>query len=810
MIFNSIKARIIISITGIVIISLAITTIFLEQAFKQELTNAIRENAQNLLEATINQVESQYNSILYQKKVMLARRKIELKNNLTIAFAIIKSNYHKYKTGQISEDTAKQNALFDLQQLRYDNGTGYFWVNNTARPYPKMLMHATIPNLNGSILDDPKFSDTLDKNKNLFQAFVDICLKKDEGYLNYLWPKPTSEGLTIQQPKLSYVKLFKPWGWIIGTGVYIDDIDKDVQNRVNAVISDLNKTLVKQKIGKNGYSFIFSGENIIIVHPHIAGADGTSFINPISGNKLIDDLKKAAFTSNNYVEYIWGKDDIKNRHKLLKKAYVNYYKPLDWYICSTIYKEEFREKVFNLNNAIIIFSTVFTLIALIISIIISKSIINPLNSLIDSIRKRDKNGIPINTIFATGTSETKELGTTINNMIKAISKSGRELVSQRNFYLGISHNAPFIICGLDSNDIITFINSTGEQVTGYNKDEIIGKQWGKLFYPDEKKNQADILLKNSIKEEIANHEITLTCKNGEHKIIAWNSFIRKDKNNNILEIVGFGNDITLQKRTQEMLVQTEKMMSVGGLAAGMAHEINNPLGIIMGFAQTITRRFSLDLKKNRVVANKIGLDLDKVKEYMRQRGIPTYLDGIHDAGIRAATIVRNMLDFSHKSGSTKVLCNISTLLDKALELASSDYDLKKKFDFKAIIIQRQYDKDVPMVNVIATEIEQVFLNLLKNAAHAMTEKNYDNDSPQIIIRTMNINSHVRIEIEDNGPGMEKEVSKRIFEPFFTTKEVGKGTGLGLSVSYFIITNTHNGEFFVESKKNIGTKFIINI
>ncbi|MBU2511162.1 AAA family ATPase [bacterium] len=269
-------------------------------------------------------------------------------------------------------------------------------------------------------------------------------------------------------------------------------------------------------------------------------------------------------------------------------------------------------------------------------------------------------------------------------------------------------------------------------------------------------------------------------------------------------------DITERKKTQEIIIQSEKMMSVGGLAAGMAHEINNPLGVMMNLAQTISRRVSLDLKKNSDIAEEIGIDLEKINAYMEKREIFQYLTGIRQSGERAARIVRNMLDFSRKSESIRVEYNIHDLLEKSLELASKDYDLKKNFDFRFIRINREYENTLFPVRVIETEIEQVFLNLLKNAAQAIVEKRFKDETPTITLRTMQDTGWIRIEIEDNGFGMDEETRKRIFEPFFTTKEVGRGTGLGLSVSYFIITKNHDGEFYVESGLNTGTKFIIRL
>ncbi|MBU1707969.1 PAS domain S-box protein, partial [bacterium] len=268
-------------------------------------------------------------------------------------------------------------------------------------------------------------------------------------------------------------------------------------------------------------------------------------------------------------------------------------------------------------------------------------------------------------------------------------------------------------------------------------------------------------------------------------------------------------DVTERVRMEEMMAQTEKMMSVGGLAAGMAHEINNPLGIIVQNVQNVVRRISPDVKKNVEVADRIQTSLDTIHKYMEERDILTFLDDIHDAGKRASTIVTNMLNFSRRSESERSTNDLTDLLDRAVELAANDYDLKKKYDFRHIEIQRDYDPNLPKVPCISSKMEQVFLNLLKNAAQALGEGNRQ-DSPRIRLCIRREGDTACIEIEDNGPGMTEEIRKRIFEPFYTTKEVGTGTGLGLSVSYFLITENHKGTIKVESSVGKGTKFIIQL
>lgn len=266
-------------------------------------------------------------------------------------------------------------------------------------------------------------------------------------------------------------------------------------------------------------------------------------------------------------------------------------------------------------------------------------------------------------------------------------------------------------------------------------------------------------------------------------------------------------DVSAQIRIQEMMVQTEKMLSIGGLAAGMAHEINNPLGAILQGSQNIQRRISPELVRNREVAATLGLDLELLRRYLEQRDILRFLAGIQEAGARAAKIVSDMLTFSRRSEPHLDYANLKDILETALRLAASDYDLKKKYDFKQISIQRDYDPGLERIYCDQTEIEQVILNLVKNAAQAMAESAVPR--PTITLRTRLEPRYARIEVGDNGPGMDERTRKRVFEPFFTTKEVGVGTGLGLSVSYFIITELHRGSLSVSSEPG-DTRFCIRL
>jgi signal transduction histidine kinase len=269
-------------------------------------------------------------------------------------------------------------------------------------------------------------------------------------------------------------------------------------------------------------------------------------------------------------------------------------------------------------------------------------------------------------------------------------------------------------------------------------------------------------------------------------------------------------DVTERVRMEETMVQTEKMMSVGGLAAGMAHEINNPLGIVAQSCQNLLRRISDEIPANRAVAVELGVDLGLVRTYLERRGFFRFLAGMQEATERAGRIVSDMLAYSRRSASSFVPVRLGELLEDVLRLAGHDFDLKKSYDFRRIQIRREYDQGSDEIVCDRTGIEQVLLNLLKNAAQAMASARPGPAEPTIWLRLRDEGEWVCLEVKDNGPGMSDEVRRRLFEPFFTTKPVGVGTGLGLSVAYFIVAEQHRGTLEVAAAPGEGARFIIRL
>jgi signal transduction histidine kinase len=266
-------------------------------------------------------------------------------------------------------------------------------------------------------------------------------------------------------------------------------------------------------------------------------------------------------------------------------------------------------------------------------------------------------------------------------------------------------------------------------------------------------------------------------------------------------------DVTERVRIEQIMVQTEKMMSLGGMAAGMAHEINNPLSTILQGTQNITRRLSPLLPANRRAAATAGIDLEHLEQYLETREISQFLANIHAAATRSTRIVADMLAFARCGEASFAPFDLTDILETVVRLAASDYDLGRHYDFRRIEIIRDYDSNLPHVLCDRTEIEQVFLNLIKNAAQSFADVSLPH---RITLRTHDEDGYACVDITDTGAGMDESTCSKVFEPFFTTKPVGVGTGLGLSVSYFIVTEQHRGTISAVSEPGKGTTFSVRL
>ena len=248
------------------------------------------------------------------------------------------------------------------------------------------------------------------------------------------------------------------------------------------------------------------------------------------------------------------------------------------------------------------------------------------------------------------------------------------------------------------------------------------------------------------------------------------------------------------KATQNQLIHSEKMASLGELTAGIAHEIQNPLNFVNNFSE-VSEELLEEMKEEIESGNKE--DALQIVQDLTQN-----LGKINHHGQRASSIVKGMLQHSRASSDEKQLTDINALADEYLRLAYHGLRAKDK-SFNANYTT-ELAEGLPEINVVPQDIGRVLLNLINNAFQAVREV----ADPEVVVTTKHSAESIEISVKDNGPGIPEDIKGKIFQPFFTTKAAGEGTGLGLSLSYDIVTKGHGGEIKVKTEPGKGAEFVI--
>ncbi len=315
-------------------------------------------------------------------------------------------------------------------------------------------------------------------------------------------------------------------------------------------------------------------------------------------------------------------------------------------------------------------------------------------------------------------------------------------------------------------------------------------------YQKRTEDQAAALLKQQAELQEKNNELTQKSESLEHQKIEI------EKKNKDLEKA-----FVDLKYTQNKLIQSEKLASLGQLTAGIAHEINNPINFVMSnilpLRNDINDILNLVNKYDDLIKTKCyNQEFDEIEKFKNKidykyllSEIESLLNGMDEGANRTADIVKGLRNFSRMDEGVMVLADINMGLESTLIML-------KNVIKNRIKVVKDFGQ-IPMILCYPGKLNQVFLNILSNAKDSILDKG------TIFIRTWNDENFVYVSIKDTGTGMNEEVKSHIFEPFYTTKEVGKGTGLGLSITYGIVSD-HNGKIDVVSEENKGTEFIISL
>ena len=363
----------------------------------------------------------------------------------------------------------------------------------------------------------------------------------------------------------------------------------------------------------------------------------------------------------------------------------------------------------------------------------------------------------------------------IERYIEQLADSKAVLAKSETKYRRIFEDSMDLIFVADGNGVLMDLNPAGLALLGYDDGEVlIGRKPMTALLEDAA--EADrILAEMADHGFVRDYECTLRTAGGARVEILLSMTTRRQPDGLVTEYEGIAKDITHRKQMLQQLQRADRLASLGQLSAGVAHEINNPLGLILGYTQYLLR--------NEPEGSERLEDLKTIEKQTRN----------------CKKIVEDLLNFARRSGTPKTRVNLSEAMEAVIAV------LRKQLELDNIAIHTHYDQSLPDLEGDAEKLKQVFMNLLINARQAI----HQNGRIAVRIEPDTDGAQALITVADNGPGIPAAVREKIFDPFFTTKPTGQGTGLGLSVSYGIIAD-HGGEIMAVSDGRTGSEFKIRL
>ena len=375
----------------------------------------------------------------------------------------------------------------------------------------------------------------------------------------------------------------------------------------------------------------------------------------------------------------------------------------------------------------------------------------------------------------------------------------------------------------DDQGRIIMANPVAVKMLGYNSfDEAQGISMIDLYHnPDDRAKLLELIFKQG---RVSAYEVEMEKKDGQIISVLINAHVRQSDTGKFLGIQGTVVDISHRKYQETEHLHSQKLASIGRLAAGIAHEINTPVQYVrdnMTFIQESFHGVTLVLDASShlleiIQNNRLATAVKKAVEalavamedadlsYLKEE-IPLALEQSLDGLGKVSRIVRSMKEFSHPGGDTWELTDINHTLDNTITVARNEWKY-------VATIKRDFEETLPLVKCNPGELSQVFLNMIINSSHAILDGLGEDSSGKgvITIQTRSRGEWVEIQISDTGSGIPKEIQSQIFDPFFTTKEVGRGTGQGLAISHSVVVDKHKGKIRVQTSSEKGSCFIIQL
>ncbi len=729
----------------------------------------------------MQEVNIHLEDIRFQISTMESQLRHKLQAQTENGWAIA-DNIYRHNAGTLSDRQIKKLIIEALMPQRFFNGRGYYWILDTDH---KMVAHPFNSNLVGK-----SQADLTDREGQKFiRNSVRVAQENEQGgFVSYFWNKPgVGERLSIEkgEHKIAFLKLFKPFNWIIGTGEYVHDVEKELQNKFLARMNSIQSS-------KKGYIFTHTFEGVCLSHPNRNNIGKNRWnYQDANGKKVVQEvIQIGQQPGGGFVEYLSSLDP-KSGKPSPKISFVNSLPQWRWVLGAGVYlndinktmagfRQDLRSELIHRSLTTIILILGALALGIWLSYLFGKRLTRELNIFSTFFKQSATQPQTINADQMT-ISEFGDLARAANQMVEERQRIQFDLQQSKEVWEKSFNAISDFVTIHDKDSRIIRTNNAVCKFLNKQPEEIVGKLCHEVFQQNAERCPNCPGRKTLIDKHSHTAAVPFPKVDKTFQVSTAPTFDDQDQ---LEYIVHVAKDITEQKRLEEELLHSRKMEAMGTLAGGIAHDFNNILTSLLGYAD---------------LAEENTRNHDKTNSYIQQ---------VIMAGNRAAELVKQILAFSRKSEQSLTHISPSRIVAEALKLIRAACPTTIK-------IQVEIVQSDDYILADPTKIHQVVINLCTNALHSM-ENQQGTMSIRLIRKELTAEElqdqtgiapgpFMELTIADTGHGIEANIIGHVFDPYFTTKEVGKGVGMGLAMVHGIVKE-YGGLIKVESKLMHGTTF----